>query len=315
MMRINFEEAINEDEYQEEQNHYDVAKARKAVGGLFADEPTPAKVAIDVLPADLSDKKDEIKKAEKVRSPKSRYVFTEDGLKENLERRNKYDHIEIVHHDDPDLREVKREAKKTVNQKPSAPPKRKLSNSYAAMEGDAGVLSDSDSVLSSAVKWIAIVLAAIFLVMLVFLIARNNMLSRQLETASIQVERVAALEQDLSQARIDLEIATENLAYAESQLEVLTLVPPPAMNGAAVADEYSAYGTYETYHNYGEQAVAAETPRSEQRTHVVVSGDNLSRIAAQFFGNATYANIQSIREANNLTNDVINVGQVLVIPN
>jgi len=307
MMRINFEEIIENQEEEEQTDFYDVSKARKAVGGLFAEDSSrneSAKVAIDVLPADLSGEKT----SQKVRTPKSRYVFTEDGLEENLKSKNKLEHFEIVHHDSK-----QKEVKRPSNKKPATQPKRKSSNTYASMDG-AGVLSDSESALSSAIRGIAVVLALIFLAMLVFLVYRNNILSRQLETAVLQAERVPTLEQDLSQARIDLEIATENLAYAESRLEVATLVPPPAMNGAVSADEYySEYYTYGTEETNATTYSAAETPA--ERTHVVVSGDNLSRIATQFFGNASYANIQRIREANNLTNDVINIGQTLVIPN
>ena len=322
MMRINFEEVINEDEYQEEeQNFYDVAKARKAVGGLFSDDSTtvkPAKVAIDVLPKDVDDKRVEKRteqKPERARSPKSRYVFTEDGLEENLESKNKkYDHIEIVHHDSP----KQREAKKGANTKPSAPPKRKSANSYAAMDRDAGLLSDSESMLSSAIKWIAIVLAAIFLAMMVFLIARNNMLSTQLEAATAQAADRYALANDLSQVRLELDAVNEQLAYAESRLETAVLIPPPSMNGAAATEGYDTYAATEGYGDeasYNDTYEATTAYETGYRTHTVESGDNLSRIANRFYGNASYANIQRIREANNMTNDVIRVGQVLIIPN
>ena len=322
MMRINFEEVVNEDEYNEEQNFYDVAKARKAVGGLFADNSKTTKasgVAIDVLPAEVSEEtvtKTE-KKPEKIRSPKSRYVFTDDGLEENLDSKNKkYEHIEIVHHDSP----KQKEAKKAVSAKPSTPPKRKSTASYASIEGDAGLLSDSESILSSTIRWIAIVLATIFLLMMVFLIARNNMLSNQLADATTRAERADALANDLSQARIDLDIAIEQLAYAESRLETDTLIPPPNLNDEAATEGDSTYAAYsagynDTDYNTYEPAAGGTTEAAGVRTHEVASGDNLSRIANRFYGNASYANIQRIREANNMTNDIIRVGQILVIPN
>jgi len=308
MMRINFEEIIeDQEEKQEGQNadeFYDAAKARKVVGGLFAEDSPkrkPSKVAIDVLPADIPE--------EKARTPKSRYVFTDEGLVGNLD-----DKYTIFEHSEKNRREELRETKRPTNKKSSAPPKRKSSgNSYAVSMDEISNGDDSESGLSSAIRGIAIVLALIFLLMLVFLVYRNNMLSRQLETANLQAERIPVLEQDLSQVRIDLEIAVEELAYAESRLEVMTPIPPPAYpayNGTATADEYPTYVTEEATYE------TTETPEpTGERTHTVVSGDNLSRIARQFYGNDSYANIQRIRNANNLTNDTIRAGQVLIIPN
>jgi LysM repeat protein len=46
-----------------------------------------------------------------------------------------------------------------------------------------------------------------------------------------------------------------------------------------------------------------------QQTYVVVSGDTLGSIAARFG-----TSVQALRDANGLTSDIINIGQVLVIP-
>ncbi|WP_203555109.1 LysM peptidoglycan-binding domain-containing protein [Bacillus sp. B15-48] len=61
----------------------------------------------------------------------------------------------------------------------------------------------------------------------------------------------------------------------------------------------------------GTNATPAPTPTQStaERTYTVVSGDSLS-VIAQRFGVST----QSLREANQLTTDVIRVGQVLTIP-
>jgi len=152
MMRINFEEVIENQE--EETDFYDISKARKAVGGLFSEDSSrskPANVAIDVLPANLSDEK----VGEKVRTPKNRYVFTDDGLEENIKKKNKFEQFEILHHD-----KASREVKKAAEKKPA--PKRKSSSAYAAAGRDAGVLNDSESALSSVIRTVAIILALIF---------------------------------------------------------------------------------------------------------------------------------------------------------
>ena len=49
-------------------------------------------------------------------------------------------------------------------------------------------------------------------------------------------------------------------------------------------------------------------------SYTVVSGDSLSRISTRFLGDSSAANIAVIKQANNMTNDVIHVGQTLIIP-
>jgi LysM repeat protein len=51
------------------------------------------------------------------------------------------------------------------------------------------------------------------------------------------------------------------------------------------------------------------TPAPEPRTYVVVSGDTLGSIAARFG-----TSVQALKNANGLSGDIINIGQVLVIP-
>ncbi|RXI95539.1 LysM peptidoglycan-binding domain-containing protein [Anaerobacillus alkaliphilus] len=58
------------------------------------------------------------------------------------------------------------------------------------------------------------------------------------------------------------------------------------------------------------EASTAPTQQNVTRTYIVVSGDTLSQIAVRFG-----TTVQAIRTSNNLTSDVIRVGQTLVIPN
>ncbi len=53
-------------------------------------------------------------------------------------------------------------------------------------------------------------------------------------------------------------------------------------------------------------------PITENRVHVVKSGDYLSNISIKYYGNANH--IQEIKDANGLTDDNILVGQELIIP-
>ena len=56
-------------------------------------------------------------------------------------------------------------------------------------------------------------------------------------------------------------------------------------------------------------ATAVTTPAPTPRTYIVQQGDTLNEIATQFGTTA-----QAIRNANGITGDTINVGQVLIIP-
>jgi hypothetical protein len=56
-------------------------------------------------------------------------------------------------------------------------------------------------------------------------------------------------------------------------------------------------------------AAPTQTPAPAPRTYVVVSGDTLGSIAARFG-----TSVQALKNVNGLSGDIINIGQVLVIP-
>lgn len=58
----------------------------------------------------------------------------------------------------------------------------------------------------------------------------------------------------------------------------------------------------------------AETPTAGGATHTVTAEDNLYRIAIQYYGDGSAANVQRIREANGLSGDNLELGQQLTIP-
>jgi nucleoid-associated protein YgaU len=144
--------------------------------------------------------------------------------------------------------------------------------------------------------------AGIALVIIIILLINNGSLRNQVgEADGLQAENTR-LQDELNLIRIELEGAVESLSNAQLQLqqqqeqEDLMLMELPD-------DEFGEES--------GSMAMADAV-----RTHTVVSGDSLSRIANTFFGDSSQANIQRIMEANNITNpNSIHVGQVLDIPN
>lgn len=53
---------------------------------------------------------------------------------------------------------------------------------------------------------------------------------------------------------------------------------------------------------------------TNSQEYIVKSGDNLTKISKQFYSTNYKAGISKIKEANNLANDILRVGQVLTIP-
>lgn len=58
----------------------------------------------------------------------------------------------------------------------------------------------------------------------------------------------------------------------------------------------------------------SEPPTAGNAVHVVSGEDNLYRIAIQYYGDGSAANVQRIRDANGLSGDNLSLGQELIIP-
>ncbi|MEK3934768.1 LysM peptidoglycan-binding domain-containing protein [Sporosarcina sp. FSL W7-1349] len=57
-----------------------------------------------------------------------------------------------------------------------------------------------------------------------------------------------------------------------------------------------------------------EQPQSTGKTHVVAASETLYRIAVNYYGSGSDANLEKIRRANGLSSNNIQVGQKLIIP-
>jgi nucleoid-associated protein YgaU len=175
-------------------------------------------------------------------------------------------------------------------------------------------------------------LIAVLLMMMAFLVYRNNILSTQAATADARVaEQVAALTNELEQ---QLRYALRDLELARGQLEELEATDAafiqnipvseeaaeypygePSAYEYAMAQEYQPYQPYQPEPPYQPAPPPPAPPPPVSRTHVVSQGDNLSSISRQFYGNASYANIQRIMAANNITDPyALPIGLRLVIP-
>jgi len=198
---------------------------------------------------------------------------------------------------------------------------------YGDQAADEGVYVESG--LSAFVRGVITAFMVMLLIMMVFLVHRNVVLSGRLDEANERLLGIPYLENDLTRARIDLEAAREDLAAIEAENIRLTALVSPGHLAADVpgADEEAegnedgeAAGQDEADGEegttYTPAAPAAPAAPGGDRIHVVVAGDSLSRIASRLMGSASAENVQRIMDANNITDaNEIFVGDELIIPN
>ena len=214
-----------------------------------------------------------------------------------------------------------------------------------------GVEPYVQSGISAPIRGIATVLVSLFLMMMVFLIYRHNMMSNELAGVVVDAAQVSEYREELSYYRIQNERLRETIEALEQE----TLIPPALTENGTVVDGYNGYNGNYAYDSNGAangyatqdapaengSAATNETPATnesattngtpatngnatangtpaqqpQQRIHVVAQGDTLASLAQRFYGSQTQSNIQRIMDANNITDaNLISIGQRLVIP-
>src|SRR4029078_5457956 len=83
----------------------------------------------------------------------------------------------------------------------------------------------------------------------------------------------------------------------------------PSPSATALASAPPASAVASVSEGAAPSPTPVQTPAPTPRTYIVQQGDSLNEIATQFGTTA-----QAIRNANGITGDPINVGQVLIIP-
>ena len=254
----------------------------------------------------------------------SRYVFIdEDGDVEGLSKNmgSPKDHTARNHHaitekgdnDDQsaDIYQKYRDIDKKVASKAYRPKPKPVPADGTGIHAASG--------LPSFMRGIIAAFTVMLLLMMVFLIHRAAVLSDRLEEANLQLLSIPALEHELNSVRIDLEGAREALAAAEAENTRLTnLASSDTLTNdlSGENESYEGSADYPANENADVPAAAEPSPQpGATRTHIVVRGDSLTRIANQFYGSSSPAYIQRIMEANNITNpDSIVIGDQLIIP-
>jgi len=249
------------------------------------------------------------KEANREPQPKKKFVFVDDDEKKKAEA----DEFASFRQ-----RYSERDAKAPYFQE-EGPVK---ADKYASTDGGAYV----ESGISAFMRGIITAFMVMLLVMMAFLVHRNIVLGGRLDDAIEQLAGIPELQNDLTRARIDLELAGENTSALEAEIMRLEgiiahggLATTP-VEGEGIEGTDGGEYTEEVHTNETDVSATADTPDAPaapaaQRIHVVAPGDILSRIAHQYFGSSSPENVRRIMDANNMTTYDIFVGDELIIPN
>jgi hypothetical protein len=155
---------------------------------------------------------------------------------------------------------------------------------------------------------IVVSVTVLFLVLMIFLVWRTNYLQGQLDAATENATDAEELSLALDYANFQLSLTNGELVSLRARVAELEAANVPDIT---YAPDYSYYGHYPEYPSNGTSAVSPFPT-----THIIQSGDNLTRISQHFYGMGDYrAGIQRIMTANNITDaNTLRVGQPLIIP-
>jgi LysM repeat protein len=301
----------NATDIQEITDLYDMESARKSVGSLFSDDeeeegqksreplPTPKpalKVNVNVPHTSPS---------ARTRAVQSRYDVVEagsedDGLSEFRERYSK--------------ERTERRKKPEEPGDSSRTPRRRPRNLNDGWHEEPYV----EAGISGAGRGIIIGLAVLFLMLMLFLIYRNNILSSQIEEYR---EAIAAMPADtqieMNLLQIELEQYKEQLSAAQAEITRLRTSQPEAPPVQEPETPATPEPPPEPAATPSPPPPAPVSPAAsgESVVHVVQTGDSLYRISTRYYGNGLPSSRQRIIDANNITNpDTIQIGMPLTIP-
>lgn len=132
----------------------------------------------------------------------------------------------------------------------------------------------------------------------------EDLAARDLETNYSQEEL-----QDLEEASLNAIRTKEDEPEAETETD-------SDSESEETPEDTETESAEEDTDTEAESDTETETPETENAnaSHVVTPEDNLYRIAIQYYGDGSAANVQRIMEANGVTPDNLTVGQELIIP-
>lgn len=166
------------------------------------------------------------------------------------------------------------------------------------------------------IRYAAAFVALVILIIMVVLVFQNARLRRELNEANLKIETIPSVDSEVTVLQFTNEKLEEELQQARDEIISLEKQLTDARTGVytpAATNGNENQGTRPTT----DVSQTAEPTPAQQRTHTVVRGETLSKIAAAYYGTGSQANIQKIIDANPtvITNpNNIKPGDVYVIP-
>jgi nucleoid-associated protein YgaU len=238
------------------------------------------------------------------RPVQSRHVFLNDEEEEDefTSFRQRYKPRDRIRERSPDVREPTpyHTHKEDISEltRPAYKQGRRTSRGRANGRAEPAYVDAMPGIIRGA----AVGLAVLFLLIMVFLVYNNNILSGQLQELSDRQEAFVTVQHYLNYYRLRVESLENDLDFANGQIDVLRGNAPIPPNVPSNGHGSSYVGTYPPL-------------PPEQVMHTVASGENLTAIARRHYGYGSHANIMKIANANNLSYPFyIHVGDQLIIP-
>ena len=219
-----------------------------------------------------------------------------------------YDHYEDERYEPASYRAKREDVTELANQqkreRPRKAPKQRPRSRQEENDEPAYV-----EVAPATVRSVAIGLSLLFLMIMVFLVYRNNIMARDLQEANERLASVAEMEDRLIRAETDLLARDYELQLALTELANWQ------------SGHYNNPQTG-TYNGGGETPYIPNIPPTTPAfptTHIVIAGQNLSRIAELHYGELSHAlahiHALHIASANNIPYPYeLQLGMELIIP-
>ncbi len=264
---------------------YNDELSRKAVGKLFEPQPDSPEDEEDEVPTAFKNAKNVFFNQEDDEDSKKShlsYIYTPDD-------------------EDIDYSVYRRKQRSEAQGSKPNPRSTKPRNRYNEIPLEQPQMSEAYSPeLPAITRTIIAAGAFIFLIVLTVMIVNINSMNAKLRAAEDKVKQADDIRKQLSELTIkydDLQSTNKDLTAQLERIQV-SETSPSQDQGEVTSQEPSTD--------------TASSSSGLPTTYSVQSGDNLSKISKRFYGNTT--DFQKIKDANNLKNDDIFIGQNLIIP-
>ncbi len=167
----------------------------------------------------------------------------------------------------------------------------------------------SSSALSPLIKFGALAVFVVMLLILFVLIYKYNANNNMLKEANKTIEETNGEQGEITKLKLQNDELTQKLNEINTELDS---IKEQVSGFSASSTETDASQNSNSTESNPQTPAPSNVNSNGDTVYVVKQGDNLSKISKLFYGNLT--DYSKIMKANNLSSDSLVVGQVLVIP-